>query len=285
MMKSMDQEQLVDKITREVLSKLEGTNSVSQCEVCPQQGTCVERHPEAVREIIRNGASRIAARPGIGRVEPDLAGLIDHTLLKPEATRDQIENLCREAERYGFASVCVNPTWVCLCADLLRDSKVKVCTVVGFPLGANTPSIKAQEVEIAQQDGATEIDTVMNIGALKSDDLKLVAQDMGAVVSASWADVITKVIIEAALLTDEEKVKACAIAKAVGMDYVKTSTGFGPGGATSHDVALMRRVVGRQMGVKAAGGIRDYQTAREMVAAGASRIGASASVKIVGGKG
>ena len=212
----------------------------------------------------------------------DIAKIIDHTLLKPEATRDQIVQLCREAREYGFASVCVNPCYVKLAAELLRGSSVKVCSVVGFPLGATLPEVKAYEARRAIEEGATEIDMVINIGALKSGDLELVKRDIASVVDVCHAKgALCKVIIEAALLTDEEKVLACQLARAAGADYVKTSTGFGPGGATVQDVALMRRTVGPEMGVKAAGGIRSYEAAKSMVEAGATRIGASAGVKIV----
>ena len=212
----------------------------------------------------------------------DIAKLIDHTLLKPEATRDQIVQLCREAREYGFAAVCVNPCYVKLAAELLRGSSVKVCSVVGFPLGATLPEVKAYEARRAIEEGAAEIDMVINIGALKSGDLELVKRDIASVVDVCHArGALCKVIIEAALLTDEEKVLACQLAKAAGADYVKTSTGFGPGGATVRDVALMRRTVGPEMGVKAAGGIRSYEAAKSMVEAGATRIGASAGVKIV----
>ncbi|HDH09405.1 MAG TPA: deoxyribose-phosphate aldolase [Chloroflexi bacterium] len=212
----------------------------------------------------------------------DIAKIIDHTLLKPEATRDQIVQLCREAREYGFAAVCVNPSYVKLAAELLRGSSVKVCSVVGFPLGATLPEVKAYEARRAIEEGAAEIDMVINIGALKSGDLELVKRDIASVVDVCHArGALCKVIIEAALLTDEEKVLACQLAKAAGADYVKTSTGFGPGGATVQDVALMRRTVGPEMGVKAAGGIRSYEAAKSMVEAGATRIGASAGVKIV----
>jgi deoxyribose-phosphate aldolase len=211
-----------------------------------------------------------------------VAVLIDHTLLKPDATRQEIETLCREAAQYDFASVCVNPTWVALCARLLQGSRVKVCSVVGFPLGATTADTKHYETRRAIFDGAREIDMVINVGALKSGDLRLVERDIEAVTAPCRdAEVLSKVIIEAALLTDEEKITACTLAKAAGADFVKTSTGFGPGGATAHDVALMRRVVGEEMGVKAAGGVRDLEALQAMVAAGATRIGASAGVRIV----
>ena len=211
-----------------------------------------------------------------------IAAAIDHTLLKPDATASQIRTLCAEAAQHRFASVCVNPSYVALAAAALRDSRVPVCTVVGFPLGATPPSVKAYETRRAIQDGATEIDMVINIGALKSGDYRAVYDDIVAVVDeAHTADALVKVIIEAALLTDGEKVAACLLAVAAGADYVKTSTGFGPGGATVADVALMRRVVGPDIGVKAAGGIRTYADAWAMIAAGATRVGASAGVGIV----
>ena len=210
--------------------------------------------------------------------------MIDHTLLKPEATYAEIAQLCDEARQYGFASVCVNATHVKRCAERLAGSPVKVCAVVGFPLGATVPEVKAYEAQQAIEDGATEIDMVINVGALKSKDNDLVARDIGAVVRTARASgALVKVIIEAALLTDEEKATACQLAKEAGADFVKTSTGFGPGGATARDVELMRRVVGPTMGIKAAGGIRTREDAEKMVAAGATRIGASASVKIVAG--
>ena len=208
--------------------------------------------------------------------------MIDHTLLKPDATRAEVEALCREAAEYRFASVCVNPTWVATCARLLQGSPAKVCSVVGFPLGATTPDVKHYETRRALFDGAREIDMVINVGALKSGDLRVVERDIEAVTGpCRETGAISKVIIEAALLTDEEKVTACTLAKAAAADYVKTSTGFGPGGATAADVALMRRVVGDEMGVKAAGGVKDLEALKAMVAAGATRIGASAGVRIV----
>ncbi|HFD39523.1 MAG TPA: deoxyribose-phosphate aldolase [Anaerolineae bacterium] len=217
-------------------------------------------------------------------VGPEIARYIDHTLLKPDATQDQIAQLCYEARKYGFAAVCVNPVNVKLCAQLLQGTPVHVCTVVGFPLGATPPEVKAYEAQQAIADGATEVDMVINIGALKSKDYALVERDIATVARVCHTGgALLKVIIEAALLTDEEKVIACQLAKAAGADYVKTSTGFGPGGATVHDVALMRRAVGPEMGVKAAGGIHSYEEAEAMIAAGATRIGASAGVKIVQG--
>lgn len=211
----------------------------------------------------------------------ELNKLIDHTLLKPEATYQEIEKLCREAEEYDFAAVCVNPVHVRQTAKLLQKTGVKVCTVIGFPLGASVPLIKAFEVREAIANGAAEVDMVMNIGALKSGDYDLVFRDIKAVVDAAAGQALTKVIIEACLLTDEEKVKACLLAKEAGADFVKTSTGFNKGGATVADVALMRKVVGPAMGVKAAGGIRDRRTAEEMVRAGANRLGTSSGVAIM----
>lgn len=212
----------------------------------------------------------------------NLAAMIDHTLLKPEATQAHIEQLCAQARRYRFAAVCVNPTWVSLCARLLADSPVKVCTVIGFPLGATLPQVKGYETKRALADGASEVDMVINLGALKSQDYKLVLRDIKAVVRpAHTGGALVKVIIETALLTDAEKVIACQLAQQAGADYVKTSTGFGPGGATPQDVALMRHTVGTALGVKAAGGIRTWQDALKMIEAGATRIGASASANII----
>ena len=212
----------------------------------------------------------------------ELARLIDHTLLRPGATQQDIETLCREAVEYRFGAVCVNPAWVPLAAAMLKGSGVAVCAVVAFPLGATTADVKAYEARRAIANGAREIDGVMNIGALKSGNLDEFRRDIEAVtVSCREGGVLSKVIIEAALLTDDEKVSACVIAQAAGADFVKTSTGFGPGGATVADVALMRRVVGSGMGVKASGGIRDLTKTLEMVAAGATRIGTSAGVRIV----
>lgn len=237
--------------------------------------------PTRLQTVIDAGAARLgfhAAPAAAGGV----AGLIDHTLLKPDATRQDIERLCREAAEFKFATVCVNPAWVAACASLLRGTPVGVCSVVGFPLGATLPDVKHFETHRVLFDGAREVDMVINIGALKSGDLRTVERDIEAVTDpCRAAGAISKVIIEAAYLTDEEKVAACSLAKAAGADFVKTSTGFGPGGATVADVALMRRVVGDDMGVKAAGGVRDLDGLKAMVAAGASRVGASAGVKIV----
>ncbi|HEM5281620.1 TPA: deoxyribose-phosphate aldolase [Streptococcus suis] len=207
---------------------------------------------------------------------------IDHTILKPETTQEQVEKILAEAKEYDFASVCVNPTWVALAAESLKDSDVKVCTVIGFPLGANTPAVKAFETKDAISNGADEIDMVINIGALKTGNYDLVLEDIKAVVAAS-GDKLVKVIIEACLLTDDEKVKACQLSQEAGADYVKTSTGFSTGGATVADVALMRKIVGPDMGVKASGGARSYEDAIAFIEAGASRIGASSGVAIMNG--
>jgi len=253
------------------------------CLVCVYCGKCVEKAPQAVDKIKGAGAARISSSLGVAGVGKDVAPLIDHTLLKPDASRSEIEKLCREAREFEFASVCVNPCWVKLASSMLQATRVKVCSVVGFPLGAAKKEVKAYETRRAILDGASEIDMVMNVGAMKSQDYKLVEDDMREVKETCGRAVITKVILETALLTNPEKIKACELAKKAGLDFVKTSTGFGPGGATVEDVRLMRSVVGEEMGVKAAGGIRDAETAARLIEAGATRIGASASVKIVGG--
>ena len=237
--------------------------------------------PDRVSGVIGAGASRLGLYAG-GRVPSEVASLIDHTLLKADATRREIEKLCREALEFAFATVCLNPHWVPMAARLLRGGSTGVCTVVGFPLGATTCDVKQYETRRVIYDGANEVDMVINIGALKSGDLALVERDIAAVASVCRdCGVLSKVIIEAALLSEDEKVSACVLAKAAGADYVKTSTGFGPGGATVADVALMRRVVGPEVGVKAAGGVRDFESVKNLVTAGASRVGASAGVKIV----
>lgn len=250
-------------------------------ERCACHGWQADCCPTRVQGVVDAGAERLGmhgARGGGGAV----ASLIDHTLLKADATATEIETLCQEAAQHRFATVCVNPSWVALAAKRLRGSGVAVCSVVGFPLGATTPDVKAYETRRAIVDGAAEIDMVINVGALKSGDLRLVEQDIAGVADACRAcGATSKVIIEAALLSEEEKVAACTLAKAAGADFVKTSTGFGPGGATVADVALMRRIVGADMGVKAAGGVRDLEQMQAMVAAGATRVGASAGVKIV----
>ncbi len=243
-----------------------------------------QNYVDRVRPVVNAGADRITSTLGVAPADGSLSHMIDHTMLKPDTTQEQIAQLCYEARKYGFASVCINSSYVKLCSGLLKGSGVLTCTVVGFPLGATSTEAKVFEAQKAVRDGATEVDMVINVGALKSRDYELVEHDVASVASVCHANgAILKVIIEAALLTDEEKVAACQLAKVAGADFVKTSTGFGPGGATAEDVALMRRVVGPKMGVKASGGIRTYADAQKMIAAGASRIGASASVKIIQG--
>jgi len=287
----MDTEELARVVTREVLARLRGIPAsgegptCSLADICSACGRCVTEREGDVREFMRRGAVRISAAKGIGKVADDLARAIDHTLLKPEATEAQVQNLCREAIEYGFCSVCVNPWFVPLCARILRRSGVKVCTVIGFPLGATTPETKAYETRNVIGEGAEECDMVINIGALKSGRDDFVERDIRGVVRAARPGTVVKVILETCLLTDEEKVKACLIAKRAGADYVKTSTGFSTGGATAEDIALMRKTVGSEMGVKASGGVRTREDAERMVKAGATRIGASASIKIVSGKG
>jgi len=247
------------------------------CEsACKTRPTAAPISANQLRDI---GADRIAAcHPTKSCTE--IASYVDHTMLKAVATQEEIAKLCEEARNHHFASVCVNPSYVAMSAKLLRGSDVKVCTVVGFPLGSTTPTVKAIEARDAMANGAEEIDMVINVGALKSGNDALVRGDIQAVRDATRGRVL-KVILETALLTDDEKVRACRISKEVGADFVKTSTGFGPGGATVEDVKLMRETVGPMMGVKASGGIRDTAMAQQMIAAGATRLGTSASVAIV----
>jgi deoxyribose-phosphate aldolase len=234
-----------------------------------------------MHRVVDAGAARIGLVLGQTGSARDWASLIDHTLLKPDASQIEIKHLCEEAAQYHFASVCVNPTWVRACSCHLQGSNVPVCTVIGFPLGATLPDVKAYEARRAIMDGAREVDMVINIGALKSGDDCLVEHDIRSVVEVAHEyDVTCKVIIETALLTDDEKVRACRAAKSAGADFVKTSTGFSKGGATVADIALMRRVVGSELGVKASGGVKNIDDARAMVEAGATRIGASVGVKI-----
>jgi len=248
---------------------------------CACHSVNTECCPNRLQGVIDAGATRVGVLASGGAPE-GVASMIDHTLLKADATRQEIENLCREAAQFRFATVCVNPAWVATAARALAGSGVGVCSVVGFPLGATTADVKGYETRRAIFDGAREIDMVINVGALKSGHLRVVERDIEAVAATCReCGALSKVIIEAALLTDDEKITACTLAKAAGADYVKTSTGFGPGGATAADVALMRRVVGADMGVKAAGGVRDLEGLKAMVAAGATRVGASAGVKIV----
>ncbi|HCS38941.1 MAG TPA: deoxyribose-phosphate aldolase [Anaerolineaceae bacterium] len=252
------------------------------CVVEVSNGVKVKTCFDNAGHVVSAGAERLTSTIGVIPQDISLAGMIDHTLLKPDATPDKIAQLCFEARKYHFASVCVNPTHVKLCADLLRDSDVKVCTVIGFPLGATSAEVKAFEARNALDNGATEIDMVLNIGALKAGDNEVVAKDIrGVVETVHAAGSLVKVIIETALLTDEEKVIACLLAKEAGADYVKTSTGFSGGGATVHDIALMRKTVGPTIGVKASGGVHSREDAEALVAAGATRIGASAGVKII----
>jgi deoxyribose-phosphate aldolase len=282
-------EQVVQAIAEEIIGYLSGAPAQGLtgldidelvCPGCDQR--CVEKCARKTRKVLDAGASRISSGAGIEQIDADIACLIDHTLLKPEASRDDIRKLCQEAVRYCFASVCINPWNVSLASELVRGSGVKVCTVVGFPLGATLSEVKIFETEEVLKLGAEEIDMVINVGALKSGQDDLVESDIRGVVEASHrGGAICKVILETALLTIEEKVRACVAAKNARADFVKTSTGFGPGGATAEDVALMRAVVGGEIGVKAAGGVRTLEDFKKMVAAGATRIGASASVRIL----
>ncbi len=268
----MNREAIVEAVTREVLAAL-----TARQDVCDTG--------DKVREVVANGADRVAFHGEAAEVPLDMARYIDHTLLRPDATAAEIDQLCREAEQYHFASVCINPTWVKRAAENLRGTRVPVCSVIGFPLGATTPEIKAMETRRALRDGAREVDMVLNIGALKSGDYDLVRTDIEKVVDAAHdGSAGCKVRLETAMLTVEEKVIASSLAKQAKADFVKPSTGFGPGGATVYDVALMRETVGPEMGVKASGGVRTADDAEDMIAAGASRIGASAGIEIVGGK-
>ncbi len=253
---------------------------------CKGWETNVVTQPTSIKKIVENGAERIAAGLGVGGSLSDksLAGKIDHTILKPEATSKEVSSLCEEAKKYHFASVCVNSSFVPLCTEILKGTDVKVCTVIGFPLGAVTTEVKRFEAEQAIYNGAQEIDMVINVGRLKEGNYDYVFNDVNEVVSvAKKNNAICKVILETALLTDEEKIKACVICKNAGANFVKTSTGFSKGGATAGDVALMKYVVGSEIGVKASGGIRSKEDAEKMIASGADRIGASASVAIVSG--
>ncbi len=308
---SGDREQLVELITRQVLAALKTQDAGgarmsapraaeighamtlpvgavvhdhTTCERCRNWGVTGARGPEETRVLAAAGASRVVTTMGYCPASDGLASLIDHTLLKPDATREEVEQLCREAAQFCFASVCVNPNWVALCRELLRNSGVKVCTVIGFPLGAHLPDTKAYETKRAIEQGAEEVDMVLNIGALKSRDYALVEQDIHGVVNAATGRAIVKVILETSLLSRDEKVMGCTLSKAAGADFVKTSTGFGGGGATVEDIQLMRETVGPEMGVKASGGVRTRDDAEKMVAAGATRLGASAGVKIVRGE-
>ena len=267
----IDRNELIEVVTRQVLATLAGQPTEQGLENAPQ--------------VVANGAARLGYCGAGADVPKDLAQYIDHTLLRPDASPADIDTLCDEAVEYGFAAVCINPSWVARAKKRLRTSGITVASVVGLPLGANTPEIKAMEARRALRDGAREIDMVINIGALKGGEHDLVRRDIAGVSDACReVGALNKVIIEAAYLTDEEKVVACRLAVAGRAHYVKTSTGFGPGGATVFDVALMREVVGAKVGVKAAGGIHTADEVREMITAGATRIGASAGVRIVSGE-
>jgi deoxyribose-phosphate aldolase len=298
-----DRDRLVDVITARVLDALRdggaqaGTpakavaprgahdhDDPATCERCRTFGVSTSPGPDHTRTLHAAGAARVVTTVGYCPASDGLASLIDHTLLKPEASRDQVEQLCREAAQFCFASVCVNPVWVPLCAEVLRGSGVKVCTVIGFPSGAHAPDVKGYETRRAVEQGAEEVDMVINIGALKSKDYALVEQDIRSVVQAAGRDTVVKVILETSLLTREEKIMGASLAKAAGADFVKTSTGFAGGGATVEDVQLLREVVGPDVGVKASGGIRSKEDAEAMVEAGANRLGASAGIKIVRGE-
>lgn len=247
----MDLNQLIEQITQEVCAKINMANTGEMTD---------KKSPSS------------------------LAKYIDHTLLKPEASQEQVRKVCDEAKKYNFASVCVNPNHIKFVAEQLNGSGVAPCVVIGFPLGATTPEVKAQEAQEVISLGAKEVDMVINVGAVKSNDWPLVKRDIEAVVASARGRALVKVIIETCLLTDEEKVKVCAISKEAGADFVKTSTGFSTGGATTDDVSLMRRTVGPNMGVKASGGVRDYESAVKMIQAGATRLGTSSGVKIVSGE-
>ena len=275
-----DLDLLIEQITDAIVARLNGDGH-DQAGMCGCTSECFNRCPERMHRIIDAGAARIGLVLGETASARDWASLIDHTLLKPEATDEDIKKLCEEAARFRFASVCVNPTWVRAAACNLQGTGVPVCTVIGFPLGATLSDVKAYEARRAIFDGAREVDMVINIGALRSGDDCLVEHDIRLVAEAAHEyNAICKVIIETALLNDDEKVRACRAAKQAGADFVKTSTGFSKGGATVADIALMRRTVGADLGVKASGGVKGLADARKLVEAGATRIGASVGVKI-----
>lgn len=275
----MNQQELIEAVTKEVLAAL---STGDPCEDC--HGSCAAHSPDRVRKVVANGADRVSYHGEGADVPMDLAKYIDHTLLKPDATANDIDVLCAEAKDYGFASVCVNPAWVKRAAQNLRGSDVRVASVVGFPFGATLPEIKAMEARRVLRDGAREVDMVINIGALKSGQHDVVRADIAKVSDACHeVGALNKVIIETTLLEDEEKVMASHLALLAKADYVKTSTGYAGGGATVHDVLLMRETVGPKMGIKASGGVRNREDAEEMIAAGATRIGASAGISIVTG--
>lgn len=277
----------IDRVVSQVMLEKSLNDFYCTGDSCRGWEKNVITQPTAVNNIVSVGADRISAGAGVGNDLPNanLASKIDHTFLKPDATDDAIRELCAEAKTYNFASVCVNPCFVSLCTELLRNTPVKVCTVIGFPLGANCTEIKRIEAQKALEQGAEELDMVQNVGKLKSGDYKYVFNDIQQIViEAKKHRAIVKVILETSLLNDEEKIKSCVIAKEAGATFVKTSTGFAKGGASVGDVSLMRYVVGSTVGVKASGGIRSKEDAEAMIAGGADRIGASASVKIVKGE-
>lgn len=280
---------IADRISKMTMLQGSRTVAVDSCtcnsEMVCTCGMCIEKKPDTFRKFIDFGVDRLGIEEGTGGecIPEDIARCIDHTILKPDATEDDIIKLCAEAREFQFATVCVSPSYVPLAARELAGSPVKVCTVVGFPSGAHMPEIKAMEARRAIREGAKEIDMVINIGALKSGNDELVYRDIRTVVeTCNDGSAISKIIIEAALLTEDEKVRACTMAKQAKANYVKTSTGFGPGGATAEDVALMSKIVGQAgLGVKAAGGIKSYDDAQKMIEAGATRLGASAGIKIL----
>lgn len=281
-MEAAEIDRLVKSITDEIEARLKKPVRLERDQVCTDcTGTCARRCAFKLDDFLGAGVARLSGAPGLGKTPKGTAGLIDHTLLKADATAPEIDRLVAEAAEHGFASVCVNPAWVARCAQRLGGTPVKTCTVIGFPLGANRPATKHTEARIAQEEGATELDMVLAVGLLKSGQDDRVLEDIAAVVDARRAGSLVKVILETCLLTDEEKKRACRLAVKAGADYVKTSTGFSTGGATVQDIALMRAEVGPSLGVKASGGVKDLRTLEEMVKAGATRIGASAGVKIV----
>jgi len=284
-MDQQDIDRIVEAVTQNIRQRLGCSDGActATAEECTACGDCVTRRPEDVDKIVQLGASRVGSSLNSGAARDGLAGYIDHTLLAPDATQDQLRKLCEEARKHSFYSVCVNSSNVAFCRGLLAGSPVKVVAVVGFPLGAMSPGAKAYEAREAIQAGAGELDMVINIGELKGRRYALVLEDIRKVVDASRPKPV-KVIIETSKLTNTEKIVACALSKAAGAHFVKTSTGFGGGGATAEDVALMKEVVGADMEVKASGGVRSAEDVAAMLKAGATRIGASASVEIVQGK-
>ncbi|MFH1532552.1 MAG: deoxyribose-phosphate aldolase [Pseudomonadota bacterium] len=286
-MDQRDIDRIVEAVTEKIRQRLgtpgDGNACAASAADCTSCGDCVSRRPADVDKIVQLGASRVGSGPNTGGPREGLAQYIDHTLLAPDATQDQLRKLCEEARKHGFYSVCINSSNVAFCRGLLAGSPVKVVAVVGFPLGAMSPGAKAYETREAIQAGAGEIDMVINIGELKGRQYALVLDDVRKVVDAARPKPV-KVIIETSKLSQTEKIVACALSKAAGAHFVKTSTGFGGGGATAEDVALMKEVVGADMEVKASGGVRSAEDVVAMLNAGATRVGASASVEIVQGK-